>query len=49
MIVEKVLQGEPSLADAATAAVKTWRAAPEQIEGKNVEVVSTLSFNFTLH
>jgi TonB family protein len=49
MIVEKVLQGEPSLADAATAAVKNWRASPEQVEGKTVEVVSTVSFNFTLH
>lgn len=47
--VEKVLEGEPSLADAAAAAVKNCRATPEQIAGKNVEVVSTLSFNFTLH
>ncbi|HYA63038.1 MAG TPA: energy transducer TonB [Candidatus Sulfotelmatobacter sp.] len=47
--VEKVLEGEPSLADAATAAVQNCRARPEQIAGKNVEVVSTLSFNFTLH
>lgn len=47
--VEKVLEGEPSLADAATAAVMNCRATPEQIAGKNVEVVSTLSFNFTLH
>jgi TonB family protein len=49
MMVEKVLQGEPSLADAATAAVKNWHATPEQVEGKTVEVVSTVSFNFTLH
>ena len=47
--VEKVLEGEPSLADAATAAVQNCRARPEQIAGKNVEVVSTLSFSFTLH
>ena len=47
--VEKVLEGEPSLADAATAAVQKWRATPQQVAGKNVEVVSTLSFNFQLH
>jgi TonB family protein len=47
--VEKVLEGAPSLADAAVAAVGKWRAAPQQINGKNVEVVSTVSFNFTLH
>jgi TonB family protein len=47
--VEKVLEGEPALADAAAEAVRRWRANPEQIAGKNVEVVSTVSFNFTLH
>lgn len=47
--VDKVLEGAPSLADAASAAVRNCRATPEQISGKNVEVVSTLSFNFTLH
>lgn len=46
--VERVLQGEPSLAEAAAAAVRNCRGTPEQIAGKNVEVVSTLSFNFTL-
>lgn len=49
LVVEKVLEGQPSLADAATIAVQKWRAAPEQVAGKNVEVVSTLSFNFQLH
>jgi TonB family protein len=47
--VEKVLEGEPSLVDAATAAVKQWRAKPEQVAGKNVEVVSTMAFEFQLH
>lgn len=47
--VEKVLEGEPCLADAASAAVRNWHGTPEQIAGKNVEVVSTVSFNFTLH
>ena len=45
--VEKVLEGEPALVDAATAAVQQWRATPEQFEGKNVDVISTVSFNFT--
>lgn len=49
VIVEKVLAGEPSLADAAVAAVRNWHAKPQQVAGRNVEVVSTLSFNFTLH
>jgi outer membrane biosynthesis protein TonB len=37
------------LVDAAVAAVQRWRAKPEQINGKNVEVVSTVSFEFQLH
>ena len=48
MSVDKVLQGEPALVDAATAAVKKWRATPEQIAGKNVEVVSSVRFDFGL-
>jgi periplasmic protein TonB len=47
--VEKVLEGDPVLVDAATSAVKQWRAKPEQVAGKNVEVVSTMSFEFQLH
>jgi TonB family protein len=49
LVVEKVIEGEPALADAAAAAVRSWRATPEQVGDKKVEVVSTLSFNFTLH
>lgn len=47
--VEKVLEGEPVLVDAAVAAVGKWRAKPEQFNGKNVQVVSTVSFEFQLH
>ena len=47
--VDKVLEGQPALVDAATAAVQKWRAKPEQINGKTVEVVSTMSFEFQLH
>jgi len=45
--VEKALEGEPALVDAATAAVQQWRATPEQFEGRNVDVISTVSFSFT--
>jgi len=47
--VEKIVEGAPSLADAVVAAVKNWRGTPQQIGGKKVELVSTVSFNFTLH
>jgi TonB family protein len=46
--VEKVLEGEPALVDAATAAVHQWRVTPQDICGKKVEVISTLAFNFQL-
>jgi TonB family protein len=47
--VERVLEGAPVLVEAATAAIKEWKARPEQVAGKNVEVVSTMSFEFQLH
>ena len=47
--VQKLLQGEPVLADAAIAAVKQWRGKPAWINGKKVEVISTIVFNFQLH
>ena len=47
--VVKLLQGEPVLADAAITAVKQWRAQPAWINGKQAEVVSTVTFNFQLH
>jgi TonB family protein len=47
--VLKLLQGEPALADAAIAAVKQWRSKPLWINGKAVEVISTVTFNFKLH
>ncbi len=47
--VQKVLEGEPALADAAIDAVKRWRAKPAWINGKKVEVISTVTFNFQLH
>jgi len=47
--VQKLLEGEPALADAAIAAVKLWRAKPAWMNGQPVEVISTVTFNFQLH
>src|SRR5882757_8087340 len=46
--VQKILEGDTVLADAAIAAVKQWRGKPEWMDGKAVDVISTLSFNFHL-
>ncbi len=46
--VVKLLQGEPVLADSAIAAVKQWRGRPAWINGKQIEVTSTVEFNFQL-
>jgi len=46
--VQKVLEGEPVLADAAIDAVKRWRAKPGWLNGKKVEVISTVTFDFQL-
>jgi len=47
--VQKLLEGEPSLADAAIATVKNWRGQPMWMNGKPVEVISLVTFNFQLH
>jgi TonB family protein len=47
--VQKLLEGDPALADAAIAAVKQWRGKPLWMNGKPVEVISTVTFNFQLH
>ncbi len=44
--VQKVLEGEPSLVDAAIDAMKGWRGKPAVVNGKKVEVISTVTFNF---
>jgi protein TonB len=46
--VQKILQGEPVLADAAIDAVKRWRAIPASINGTRVEIISTVTFDFEL-
>ena len=45
--VEKVIEGEPALVEAARSAVRQWRVNPG-ICGNKVEVISTLAFNFQL-
>jgi TonB family protein len=47
--VQKLLEGEPVLADAAITAVKQWRAKPVYLNGQPLEVISTVTFNFQLH
>lgn len=46
--VQKVLEGEPVLVDAAIDAVKRWQAKPGWVKGKKTEVISTVIFNFQL-
>ena len=49
LAVEKTLEGEPALVEAATTAIRQWRANPEEFAGQKVEVISTVTFNFQLH
>ncbi len=46
--VQKVLEGEPSLVNAAIDAVKRWQGKPDWVKGKPVEVISTVKFDFQL-
>jgi TonB family protein len=46
--VQKVLEGEPVLVDAAIDAVKQWQAKPAWLNGKKTDVISTVTFNFQL-
>lgn len=46
--VEKILEGDTLLADAAIAAMKQWRGKPAWMDDKPVDVISTLTFRFKL-
>ncbi len=48
LIVDKVIEGQPALADAAAAAIRQWRARPGQLGDKKVDVITTVTFNFEL-
>jgi TonB family protein len=48
--VEKVVEGsEPSLVDAAIAGIKLWCGKPAYMNGKPVDVISTVTVEFHLH
>ncbi len=47
--VVKLIEGSPTLADAAITAVKQWRVDPAWMGGKKGDVLSTFAFNFQLH
>jgi TonB family protein len=47
--VVKLLEGSPSLADAAISAVQQWQVSPVWMNGKRADVISTVTFNFRLH
>ena len=46
--VQKLLEGDTLLADAAMAAVKHWQGKPMWMDGKPVDVISTVTFRFKL-
>jgi len=46
--VQNVVEGDPILAPAAIEAVKRWRYEPTQLDGKPVDVQTTIEVNFTL-
>jgi TonB family protein len=45
--IEKVLEGQPALVEAASSAVRQWRVNPQDFCGKR-DVTTTLAFNFQL-
>jgi TonB family protein len=47
--VLKLIEGDPELADAAMAAVNQWRGKPAWENGRALEVISQVTFNFQLH
>jgi len=46
--VDKIIEGEPALADAATSAIRQWRARPGQLGDKKVDIITTVTFDFNL-
>jgi protein TonB len=43
----KVITGHPLLNDAAIEAVKQWRYKPQQLNGQPIEVITTITVNFS--
>ncbi len=46
--VDKIMEGEPALADAACSAIRQWRARPGQLGDKKVDIIATVTFDFNL-
>jgi TonB family protein len=46
--VDKIMEGEPALADAACSAIRQWRARPGQLGDKKVDIITTVTFDFNL-
>jgi TonB family protein len=46
--VLKLIEGSPTLADAAISTMKLWRVSPSWISAKKGDVISTITFNFQL-
>jgi TonB family protein len=46
--VLKLLEGSPTLADAAISTMKLWRVNPSWVSAKKGDVISTVAFNFQL-
>jgi protein TonB len=44
----KVLQGDPRLRDAAVDAVKQWKYKPQILNGQPIEVLTTVTINFSI-
>jgi protein TonB len=43
----KVISGHPLLNDAAIEAVKQWRYKPQLLNGQPIEVITTITVNFS--
>ena len=43
----KILRGHPLLNDAATSAVKQWRYRPQTLNGQAIDVITTITVNFS--
>jgi TonB family protein len=46
--VLKLIEGSPTLADAAISTMKFWRVSPSWVSAKKGDVISTVTFNFQL-
>jgi protein TonB len=45
----QVVRGHPLLNDAAIEAVKQWRYKPQLLNGQPIEVITTITVNFSMN